>query len=128
MNNGWIGVDLDGTLAEYHGWVNTFHIGEPIPAMLDRVRSWLADGRDVRIFTARIDGGGATSKMGVDPEVVKKYENVEAITEMIQNWTEKHLGVRLAVTNKKDYAMVELWDDRCVQVIPNTGKRADGLL
>lgn len=25
-----------------------------------------------------------------------------------------------------DFAMVELWDDRCVQVIPNTGKRADG--
>jgi len=76
----------------------------------------------VRIFTARVDGGGTASKMGVDPEIVKKYENVDAITMMIQNWTEEHLGVRLPVTNKKDYGMVELWDDRCVQVIPNTGQ------
>jgi hypothetical protein len=28
--------------------------------------------------------------------------------------------------SKKDYAMHELWDDRAVQVIPNTGVRADG--
>jgi hypothetical protein len=124
--NGWIAVDLDGTLAEYHGWVNTFHIGAPIPAMLERVKVWLAEGRDVRIFTARVDGGGTASKMGVDPEVVKKYEDREAITRMIQDWTEQYLGVRLPVTNRKDYGMIELWDDRCVQVIPNTGKRADG--
>lgn len=124
--SGWIAVDLDGTLAEYHGWVNTFHIGPPIPAMLDRVKRWLSEGRDVRIFTARVDGGGTASKMGVDPEIVKKYEDREAITRMIQDWTEKHIGVRLPVTNAKDYGMIELWDDRCVQVIPNTGKRADG--
>jgi hypothetical protein len=126
IGNGWIGVDLDGTLAKYDGWVNMFHIGEPIQLMLERVKKWLAEGREVRIFTARIDGGGAASKMGVDPEVVKKYEDIEAITKIVQDWTEKHLGVRLEVTNKKDYGMVELWDDRCVQVIPNTGMRADG--
>ena len=26
----------------------------------------------------------------------------------------------------KDYGMVELWDDRAVQVKPNTGERVDG--
>jgi hypothetical protein len=124
--SGWIGVDLDGTLAKYDRWVNTFHIGEPIGPMLERVKGWLAEGREVRIFTARIDGGGAASKMGVDPEITKYYEDVEAITKIVQDWTEKYLGVRLPVTNKKDYGMVELWDDRCVQVIPNTGIRADG--
>ena len=124
--DGWIGVDLDGTLAEYHGWVNTFHIGEPIRPMLERVRVWIAEGRDVRIFTARVDGAGAASKMGIGPDIVKKYEDVEMITRMVQDWTEKHLGVRLPVTNKKDYGMIELWDDRCVQVVPNTGMRADG--
>ena len=35
---GWIGVDLDGTLAMYDGWVGVSHIGEPVPAMLQRVR------------------------------------------------------------------------------------------
>jgi len=117
----WIGVDLDGTLAEYHGWVNTFHIGKPIPLMVERIQRWLAEGLEVRIFTARIDGGGAASKMGVDPEVVKRYEDVQAITEMIEAWCVEHIGARLPVTNKKDYAMIELWDDRCIQVVPNTG-------
>lgn len=27
--------------------------GDPIPAMLERVKQWIAEGRDVRIFTAR---------------------------------------------------------------------------
>ena len=68
--NGWIAVDLDGTLAEYHGWVNTFNIGAPIPVMAERVRSWIADGKDVRIFTARVDGGLVGEAMGVDAETV----------------------------------------------------------
>jgi hypothetical protein len=35
--DGWIGVDLDATLAKYDGWKSADHIGEPIPAMVDRV-------------------------------------------------------------------------------------------
>lgn len=121
MNNGWIAVDLDGTLAEYHGWVNTFHIGEPIPLMLQRVKDWLVLNVDVRIFTARVDGGEVGAAMGIDEDIVQRYRDVQAITSMIQDWTEKHLGKRLPVTCKKDYGMVQLWDDRAVQVIPNTG-------
>ncbi len=52
--NGWIGVDLDGTLARYDGWVGVMHVGDPVPAMLDRVQRWLEQGLDVRIFTARV--------------------------------------------------------------------------
>ena len=122
MSEGWIGVDLDGTLAEYHGWVNTFHIGKPIPAMVARVKEWLAEGADVRIFTARVDGGEIAEQMGVDADTVQRYKDVPAIRTMIQDWCEIHIGVRLPVTNKKDYGMVELWDDRCVQIVPNTGK------
>jgi hypothetical protein len=43
----------------------------------------------------------------------------------IGDWCEEHIGVRLPITCTKDYGMVELWDDRAVQVIPNTGDRAD---
>lgn len=124
MKNGWIGVDLDGTLAHYSGWVSEEHIGHPIPIMADRVRRWLADGKDVRIFTARVDGGEVAISMG--NEAGEKFRDVGRITEIIQDWTERHFGVRLPVTNKKDYGMVELWDDRAVQIIPNTGLRADG--
>lgn len=94
--------------------------------MVDRVKTWLADGKDVRIFTARVDGGLVAEAMGADAETVHRYKNREAITAMIQDWTEKYLGVRLPVTCVKDYGMIELWDDRCVQVITNTGQRADG--
>ena len=46
---------------------------------------------------------------------------VERIRTMIQDWTEQYIGVRLPVTNQKDYGMVELWDDRAVRVVINTG-------
>lgn len=102
--SGWIGVDLDGTLAQYGGWQGPDHIGEPVPAMLERVKAWIAKGRDVRIFTARV-----------------AYD-CEHNTAIIQQWLERHGLPRLPVTCSKDYGMVELWDDRCVQVVPNTGE------
>lgn len=107
--SGWIGVDLDGTLARYDGW-NNGEIGEPIPLMVGRVRQWLSEGVKVKIFTARAGFGLA--------EDYKKE-----MIEKIQDWTEIHIGERLDVTATKDFSMIELWDDRCVQVIPNTGIR-----
>lgn len=44
MSSGWIGVDLDGTLAYYSGWKGIEHVGDPVPAMINRVRAWLANG------------------------------------------------------------------------------------
>lgn len=102
---GWIGVDLDGTLAYYEGWKGETHIGAPVPAMVERVKRWLAEGREVRIFTARVSGGDVT-----------------AFLQVMERWCETHIGRRLVVTNVKDYAMDELWDDRAVQVVPNTGQ------
>jgi hypothetical protein len=106
--DGWIGVDLDGTLAEYHGWKGPEleNIGAPVPLMLERVKRWLAEGRDVRIFTAR-----ASIQEQVPPVI---------------DWCRTHLGRPLPVTCGKDLAMVELWDDRAIQVVPNVGLRADG--
>lgn len=103
---GWYGFDLDGTLAFYDGWKGDEHIGDPIPTMVARVQKYLALGRDCRIMTAR-----------ANPEA----ENYLRQVMLIQSWTLKHIGKALPVTNAKDYSMVELWDDRAVQVIPNTG-------
>lgn len=104
MADGWIGVDLDGTLAHYEGWLGVEHIGAPVPAMLMRVKAWLAEGRDVRIFTARVAGDDAGAAAG-----------------FIFDWCVEHIGRPLAITNVKDFGMVELWDDRAVQVEINTG-------
>ena len=108
MKGGWIGVDLDGTFAQYTSWRGPYHIGPPVPKMLERVKAWLAAGIRVKIMSARA------------------ADNDPAVIFAIQNYTELHTGHRLEVTNQKDYDMIELWDDRAVQVIPNTGLRADG--
>lgn len=105
---GWIGVDLDGTLAHYDGWKGEDHVGAPIPAMLARVKGWLAEGREVRIFTARVSTPDA--------------EELAAVRGAIDAWCDLHIGQRLTVTCTKDYAMIELWDDRAVQVRMNTGE------
>lgn len=39
-NDAWIGVDLDGTLAEYTSWQGIEHIGPPIELMANRIREW----------------------------------------------------------------------------------------
>ncbi len=106
MSNDWIGVDLDGTLAHYDGWKGETHIGEPIPLMVERVQRWLRIGYKVRILTAR----------------VSHPDQAVAAEEAIGAWCLKHLGTVLPVTCRKDYAMLELWDDRAVQVIANTGE------
>lgn len=110
---GWIGVDLDGTLAVYDRWRGPYHIGAPIMPMVERVRGWLAEGREVRVFTARV----TDSPLNADgtPHVI--YKVVEAINRFCLEQFDRCL----AVTNVKDWAMLELWDDRAVQVRPNTG-------
>ena len=42
--------------------------------------------------------------------------------EAIRDWCRRHIGQVLTITCVKDFAMVELYDDRCVQVRPNTGE------
>lgn len=97
----WIAVDLDGTLAKYGDWKGIHHIGEPIPKMMDRVHNWIDNGITVKIFTAR----------AANPETIPT----------IKDWLKKHGLPDLEVTNCKDMDMIELWDDRAVQVITNTG-------
>lgn len=105
----WIGVDLDGTLAHYDTFKGVDHIGAPIEPMVARVRRWLAEGREVRILTARV----ASNR----PPAERLFAQG-----VIRAWCEEHLGRELVVTSEKDLSMIELWDDRCVAVEQNTGR------
>lgn len=106
----WIGVDFDGTLATYENWLAQGRTGgEPIPAMVERIKRWWADGYEVRIMTARV--------ASVAPDRDQNRAIIEA-------WCERHLGAKVPVTAEKDYAMVALWDDRAIGVRPNTGMHA----
>lgn len=112
---GWIGVDLDGTLAFYDKWRGPNHIGSPITPMVERIKAWLADGKQVRIFTARVGGDDA------------EHNTFQAT--LIQDYLETACGLpRLEVTARKDYSMVELWDDRAVRVVMNTGRRVEDVI
>lgn len=108
---GWIGVDLDGTLAHYDRWRGETHIGAPVPKMLERVKGWLANGVEVRIFTARVSGD---------------HQEARIVEIAVKAWCAEHVGRMLPVTCTKDYDMIELWDDRAVQIVRNTGERVDG--
>ena len=101
---GWIGVDLDGTLAAYGGWRGPYDVGDPIPAMMERVKKWIAEGKEVRIFTSRA--------------AMTKPEELAPVRKWLQ---EQGIG-DLVITNIKDFEMIELWDDRCVHVEVNTGR------
>jgi len=97
----WIAVDLDGTLAKFASWRGIGHVGKPIPEMMKRVRRWREEGRKVKIFTAR-----AAHEEYLPP---------------ILKWLKKHKLEDMEVTNELDPYVVEIWDDRAIQVITNTG-------
>lgn len=113
---GWIGVDLDRTLAHYErhpDGYDPFRIGAPIQKMVDRIKHWVEIGQEVRIFTARVSG----------------FENSSAghtaradVIEAIQDWLEFECELpRLDVTCVKDFRCIQIWDDIAVSMNPNTG-------
>lgn len=102
----WIGVDLDGTLASDTGELwdaeGRPKIGKPVDKMVCRVKRWIAGGQTVKIFTAR-----AASRAQVQG---------------IRAWLARHGLPDMEVTNVKDFNLIELWDDRCVEVTRNSGR------
>lgn len=103
---GYILVDFDRTLARYDGWAkHGKNVGEPIPAMVERVVRWLKLGQDVRLFTAR----------------ASRYQPDEMA--VLRAWCVQHLGQEIPIQNWKDFGCVAIWDDLAVGVEANTGFR-----
>lgn len=99
---GWIGVDFDGTLAHYDHFRGDDHFGEPLDGMVCRVRNWIKAGKDVRLFTARRPSPG------------------------LRRWMAQHLGAVLPVATGKDHNMIALYDDRAITVPRNSGEPLEG--
>lgn len=107
-------VDFDSTLAEHLQRYNDPSIcGAPIPLMLARVKEWVAKGYTVRIFTAR-----------VSPHFDTTY--APRAREAITQWCIEHVGCPLEVTCVKSWDVTQIWDDRAIGLIADTGRRADG--
>lgn len=99
-SKGYHAVDLDGTIATH---TSNGSVGKPISAMVERVKKLLADGKDVRIFTAR------------------KFDTTET-RQAIESWCEEHIGKVLPITNVKHPGMRAFYDDKGVSVVKNTGE------
>ncbi len=105
---GWVGFDLDGTLAiDTPGtWPQ---IGDPIPAMCDRLR-WLNDkGIPCRIITARVSAAVYPDK------VVAEMARIDA-------WCLAVFGCTFQLTPEKDQRMMFMFDDRAIHVPRNSGE------
>lgn len=101
-------VDFDRTLATYESWEkNGSKLGAPIGPMVERIKYWLAKGKDVRIFTAR----AADSNPRRPGDMLA-----------IEAWCEEHIGAVLPIQNWKDFTTEAIWDDLAVSVEANTGR------
>ena len=116
MNEKWYGFDIDGTIADNSA--HTFgmgKIGKPVKPMCDLMKKLHAEGRRVKICTARL------SDVGSDPS------SQQAVKEHIWKWCDENLGFRPEITDRKDYEMECLYDDRAKQVVRNTGECLEDL-
>jgi len=101
---GWIGIGLDGVLAERTAEGLRGEIGRPVANMVARVRDWVDyKGLRVCVLTPRAATAEGAAK--------------------VEAWLRKNDLDWLDFTHAKDLHMVEFWDDRAVQVISNLGTR-----
>jgi hypothetical protein len=128
VESGWYGFDLDGTIAHYDGFKGVDHVGEPIWPMVNLMKSYIAKGQSVRIFTARVSPSAIIGRAAIDS--TDKAAVDEAIRKAVQpilDWSIQNIGHMVPITCQKDFSMIALYDDRAIQIVPNEGRRADGL-
>lgn len=126
---GWYGFDLDGTLAKYDGWKGIDHIGEPVKPMVELMKRMHNEGKVVKIMTARVaprkleDGTIGEQFTWLTPAPSSNPDARYTATQYILDWCEEvaHLGFVPEVVYQKDHLMLELYDDRVKQVVPNEG-------
>lgn len=129
---GWYGFDLDGTLAKYDGWKGIDSIGAPVAPMVKLIRQMHDEGKVVKIMTARVapkenpetkPNPYRTGNWCVQEPDVQTWALKGEWTplEFIQEWCYRFLGFVPEVVYQKDHLMLELYDDRVKQVVPNEG-------
>lgn len=115
--NPWIGFDLDGTLAMWDAEAPITKIGPPVDRMVMKYKEHRALGHDARIVTARVAACGDSNASGV----VDSQSFADEQRKLIEAWCLEHLGEVIPVTASKDFGMILLYDDRCVEIQTNTG-------
>ena len=147
---GWYGFDLDGTLAKYDKWEGFDHIGEPVKPMVGLIKKMHDEGKVVKILTARVspranteykarekcappdyvttaDFSCLSTKAKTWVENMYLYLDTWGAREFVIDWCLKNLGFLPEITHEKDHLMLELYDDRVKQVVPNEGLLVEDL-
>lgn len=123
----WIGVGYEGVLVKRRPWFNDQD--HAIPAMIDRVKGWLDEGRDIRIvanlepLNRCVEPGALRIMHGAWVDNAKE-ERCWLYVASIRLFCVRHFNVVLPITNVIDAKMRCLWDCKCEQVEPDTGRRA----
>jgi len=130
---GWYGFDLDGTLAKYDGWKGENNIGEPVVPMVRLIKEMHEAGKVVKIMTARVAPKSGQTVTYNNPYLENHWciqeptvqtwamANYWTAKEFIQEWCYRNLGFVPEIVYQKDHLMLELYDDRVKQVVPNEG-------
>lgn len=119
---GWIAVDMDGTLFEYTTWTKWNAFGAPIKLMAERVIHWvMEEKKDVRIFTARMPLPHEQEIEHVCRNSGEKFTGV-MMKHAIAMHCREHLGFPMRAQCYKDLNTIEIWDDRAIGVVANTGE------
>lgn len=122
---GWYGFDLDGTLAKYDGWKGIDHIGEPVKPMVELIKRMHDEGKVVKVMTARIAPhkleDGTVGEAYITVPDGEKGATRNYAHQFINDWCHFNLGFVPEIVYQKDHLMLELYDDRVKQVVPNEG-------
>jgi hypothetical protein len=110
-NKAWWGFDIDKTtFVDEGGGTRGGMIGAPIMPMIRRIKHFLRTGRKVNIVTARVHWS--------EPDHVAQMNTVRQALNAVFG---KNLANRIDIRSDKDRHMIDLYDDRAKQVIPNKG-------
>lgn len=106
----WWGFDIDKTIAVDEGGTRGGVIGAPIKSLIRRMKYYIRTGRKVNIVTARVHPS--------EPDAAMQHAVVRQF--LGENFTPME-ALLIDIRCDKDRSMIELFDDRVAQVIPNKG-------
>jgi hypothetical protein len=106
----WFGFDIDKTAFVDEEGSRGGAIGEPVQGIIRRIKYFLRTGRTVCIVTARVNPREPDWQA---QSVIVHNALVAALGEEMAN--------QISIRCDKDRHMIDLYDDRTKQVIPNRG-------
>lgn len=116
-HKGWVGFDLDGTLATYTGWVGFSRIGQPVPEIVSLMVAYASQGYEVRVFTGRVAPDPDSNDIPVEDrrDLIRQWLSTCVVPYLPEGYPE------IKITHEKDKYLYMAYDDRVQGVVPSKG-------